>query len=93
MRFLSFLAKVAVFLMLLGFAVKNMEGVTVRYFSGLEWQAPLAFVALVIFSAGVLAGILTNLAVIVRQRRELLALKRELSARGRAAVAIPVEAI
>jgi uncharacterized integral membrane protein len=92
MRILSLLAKVAVFLLLLGFAVKNTDGVTIRYFLGLEWQAPLAFVLLVTFTLGILGGIATNLLVMARQRRELLALKRELHAQRSARAPLPVEA-
>ena len=55
MRVFSLLTKLLVFLLLLGFAVKNIDSVTVRYFLGLEWQAPLAFVLLVFFAAGVVA--------------------------------------
>lgn len=92
MRILSLLAKIAVFLLLLGFAVKNTDGITVRYFLGLEWQAPLAFVLLVTFAIGILGGIATNLLVIARQRRELLALKRELHTQRHERAPLPVEA-
>ena len=44
----------ALFLLLLGFAVKNTDGRRVRYFLGLEWQAPLVLHAAGRFSrAGV----------------------------------------
>jgi len=71
-------AGIAVFLVLLGFAVKNTEGVVVHYFLGLEWQAPLVLVLLVFFAAGVVLGVTASLAILVRQRREILGLKREL---------------
>ena len=93
MRVISLFVKVALFLLLLGFAVKNMDGVTVRYFLGLEWRVPMAFALLVMFAAGILAGILTNLAVIARQRRELLAVRRELQAQRHAVTTVPVEAV
>jgi uncharacterized integral membrane protein len=83
--------KVVIFLLLLGFALKNTDVVTVRYFLGVEWQAPLAFVLLVLFAVGIVAGILTSLAVIVRQRRELSALKRELRSQSKAAAPVRAE--
>ena len=92
MRILSLLAKIAVFLLLLGFAVKNTDAVTVRYFLGMEWQVPLAFVLLVMFGLGIFAGILTNLVVMAKQRRELLALKRELHAQRHLHAPVPVDA-
>ena len=91
MRTLLIMAKaaagIAVFLVLLGFAVKNTEGVVVHYFLGLEWQAPLVFVLLVFFAAGVLLGLTASLAILVRQRREILGLKRELRGLTRSPVA------
>jgi uncharacterized integral membrane protein len=80
-------AAVAVFLLLLGFAVKNSDSVAVRYFLGLEWQAPLVFVLLVFFATGIVLGVTASLGIIVRQRRQILGLKRELRGVTRAAVA------
>lgn len=80
-------AGIAVFLVLLGFAVKNTDGVVVRYFLGLEWQAPLVFVLLIFFAAGVVLGVTASLAILVRQRREILGLKRELRGLTRSPVA------
>ena len=91
MRTLLILAKAAAgiagVLVLLGFAVKNTEGVVVHYFLGLEWQAPLVFVLLVFFAAGVVLGLTASLAILVRQRREILGLKRELRGLTRSPVA------
>jgi uncharacterized integral membrane protein len=92
MRIVSLVIKVVMFLLLLGFAIKNTDVVTVRYFLGMEWQAPLAFVLLVLFAVGIVAGILTSLGVIVRQRRELSALRRELRSQSKAAAPVSVEA-
>jgi lipopolysaccharide assembly protein A len=77
----------AAFLLLLGFAVKNTDSVTVRYFLGLEWRAPLVFVLLVFFAVGIVLGVMASLTAIVRQRRQIFGLKREL--RGRARTASP----
>ena len=93
MRLLSLLTKLVVFLLLLGFAAKNLDGVTVRYFLGAEWQAPLAFVVLVFFALGVVAGILTALGIVMRQRRELQSLRRALRRQVDDPVSRPVEAI
>ena len=92
MRMLGWLVKIVVFLLLLGFAFKNTDAVTVRYFLGFQWQAPLAFILLVIFGLGIFAGILTNIWVVARQRRELSALKRKLHAQKQVRAPLPVEA-
>ena len=92
MRMLGWLVKIVVFLLLLGFAFKNTDAVTVRYFLGFEWQAPLVFILLLVFGLGIFAGILTNVMVGARQRRELSALKRELHAQKQVRAPLPLEA-
>jgi putative membrane protein len=92
MRILFLLLKTVVFLLLLGFAFKNSDSVIVRYFLGLEWQAPLVFVLLVFFGIGIAIGAMTNLGIIVRQRRDILGLKRELRSHMRGA-AVPAELV
>ncbi|HTP96235.1 MAG TPA: LapA family protein [Burkholderiales bacterium] len=82
MRYLWWAARIGLFVAILGFAVKNADPVSVRYYLGAEWRAPLAFVLLVVFGAGVGLGMLAALSKIFRQRREIAALKRELSGRS-----------
>jgi uncharacterized integral membrane protein len=77
-------AGVTIFLLLLGFAVKNSDSVAVRYFLGLEWHAPLVFMLLVFFAAGAAMGVAASLTIMVRQRREILGLKREIRGLARA---------
>jgi putative membrane protein len=77
----------AVFLLLLGFAVKNTDNVVVRFFLGFEWQAPLVLLLLAFFTAGIALGIAASLAILVRQRRAILGLKRELRGATRTAAA------
>jgi len=83
MRIFFLLLKIAAFLLLLGFAAKNTDNVAVRYFLGFEWHAPLVFVLLVCLGIGIGMGAVASLAIIGRQRREILGLKRELRRRGR----------
>jgi uncharacterized integral membrane protein len=85
MRFVLWTLKLALFLVVLSFAVKNTDIVTVRYYLGYQWQAPLVLVLLAFFCLGVLVGIVSSLSHMLRQRRALVSLKRELSARNRAA--------
>ena len=84
MRYLLWTLKLALFLLVVSFAVKNTDIVAVRYYLGYEWEAPLVVVLLVFFCTGVLVGIAANLAHMLRQRREVAALRRELNARSRA---------
>lgn len=78
MRYLLWVIKFVLFVLVLSFAVKNTDTVTVRYYLGNEWQAPLIFVLLVSFCGGVAVGIFAGLTRVFRQQREITALKREL---------------
>jgi putative membrane protein len=83
MRYLLWLLKFLLFILILSFAVKNTDTVVVRYYLGYEWQAPLVLVLLVVFCLGVVIGIIANFTHTFRQRREIVALKRELRAQAR----------
>jgi uncharacterized integral membrane protein len=76
MTYLGWIFKFALFVVVLTFAIKNTDVVTVRYFFGGEWQTPLVFALLVAFCVGVAVGLMAGLAQLVRQRREIAALKR-----------------
>jgi putative membrane protein len=82
MRYVLWVVKLALFAVALTFAIKNTDPVAVRYFLGQEWRAPLIFVLLVFFCLGAALGLLAALVQILRQRREISALKRELQARS-----------
>lgn len=85
MRYLTWLLRAILFLMLLGFAVKNDQPVVLRYFFGYEWQSSLVVVLLLFFAVGVGVGMLAVLGNIFRQRREIAALKRELRLKNKLA--------
>lgn len=89
MRYLFWLLKFALFVLVLSFAVKNTDAVTVHYYLGHDWQAPLVVVALVFFSVGAVTGILASLGHLFRLRREIGALKRELLTRARGSDTAP----
>ena len=81
MRYISWLLRIFLFLLLLGFAAKNSETVTLKYYLGYEWQAPLVLVMLVFFVLGAAIGIAACLGYLFRQRRQLAALKKEATVR------------
>ena len=78
MYYLGLILKFALFVLVLAFAVKNTDPVTVHYYFGGEWQSPLVFVMLVAFCAGVAAGLFAGLVQLFRQRREIATLKSQL---------------
>jgi len=75
-RALLLLLKLALFLLLLGLAARNSDFVTVRYFLGMEWQAPLALVIFVAFAVGLVTGLLACSVRLLRNHRELRSLRR-----------------
>ena len=85
MRYLIWLFRVFLFLILLGFAVKNDEPVVLRYFFGYEWHSSLIVVVLVFFAVGAAVGMLAVLSNLLGQRKELAALKDELRLKNKLA--------
>jgi uncharacterized integral membrane protein len=78
MRYVIWILKFTLFVLVLTFAVRNTEMVTVRYFLGWEWQLPLIFVLLIAFCAGIALGLAAGLGQIFKLRREIAALGRKL---------------
>jgi uncharacterized integral membrane protein len=75
MRYLLWAVKLGLFLLVFSFAVKNTDTVAVRYYLGIEWLAPLIFVMLVSFCAGVGFGVVACLGQLFRQRGEIARLR------------------
>jgi uncharacterized integral membrane protein len=83
LRFFSFIAWTAVFVVVLLFAIKNAEPVTLRFYFDTAWQTPLVLLVLVSFAAGAVFGVIACLPALARQRREALGLRKELELRQR----------
>jgi uncharacterized integral membrane protein len=80
MQALAWIFRIAIVLVLIWFAVKNSQVVTLHGFPEQSWQAPLVFVVLVAFVSGVVIGLLAWLPTVVRQRRENGKLRKSLAA-------------
>lgn len=78
MRAILWGCRLFIFLIVLVFAIKNTERVTVFFFFDMEWQAPLIFVLLASFAFGALFGLLSLLGTLFGLRREVSRLKRAL---------------
>lgn len=78
MRYLSWFLRVVLFILLLGLAIKNNQTVTLRYFFGYEWQATQAVILLIFFAVGALVGVLAMLVILLKKRREISRLKRDI---------------
>lgn len=67
--YLGWLAKLAIFLLVLGFALKNTQPVSLVSYLGFTWQAPLIVLLLLAFLLGALIGLLALLPYLFRLRR------------------------
>jgi uncharacterized integral membrane protein len=77
MRVVTWTVRLAVFLLLAAFAAKNADPVTLRFYFDLAFTAPLVVLLLGFFVAGALFGMLALLGTVLRQRRDIGALKRQ----------------
>ena len=77
MRIVTWALRLIVFLLLLAFAAKNVEPVTLRFYFDLALQAPLVVVLFGCFAAGALFGILALVGTLLRQRRQITLLKKK----------------
>ena len=78
MKYLNWFLRTFLFLILLSFAVKNDQPIVLNYFFGYEWHGSLVLILFLFFAAGVVLGVLSLLFHILRQRKEIAGLKKEL---------------
>ena len=71
MRYLSWLLRAFIFFSLFAFALNNQQPVTVHWFFGVQWQAPMVIIVLAVFAAGCAVGVLAMLPGLSRRWRRL----------------------
>ena len=76
MRVVTWAIRLIVFLLLVAFAAKNADPVTLRFYFDLAIETPLVVALFGFFAAGALFGILALLGTLLRQRREIAVLRR-----------------
>ncbi|HEX7386702.1 MAG TPA: lipopolysaccharide assembly protein LapA domain-containing protein [Castellaniella sp.] len=87
MRYLVWILRLVIFVIVLLFALKNTAPVDVGFFAGHGvQQVPLIVVMLVAFLLGLIFGLLVAALAMLKRRREINRLRREL-ARAQAAAA------
>lgn len=70
LRVVQWLLKAALFFTLFAFALNNQNDVTVHFFFGRQWTAPLVLVVLIAFSSGLLIGVLGMIPRWLQQRKK-----------------------
>ncbi len=83
MRALMWIVRLLLFFLLFGFAVKNDHLANLYFFFGAQWQLPVVFVILISFAAGALLGSTATFASLLRQRREIARLRRQVERTAR----------
>ena len=76
MRFLTWAILFVLFVLLLAFAAKNADPVTLRFYFDLALQAPLILLLFGFFATGAVLGLVAALGILFSQRREIARLKR-----------------
>jgi uncharacterized integral membrane protein len=61
MRVFVWLLRAFIFFTLFAFALNNQQAVTVNWFFGAQWQAPMVIVMLAVFAAGAALGVIAML--------------------------------
>jgi uncharacterized integral membrane protein len=77
MRFIVWLLRALVFIVLLVLALANTQNASLN-FAGYAWQAPLILIGLVFFAVGLFAGVLAAAPALVRMRLENGRLRRQI---------------
>jgi uncharacterized integral membrane protein len=84
MALLRWIVGGVLFVALLFLALQNSELATVRFYHWFSWQAPLIFLLLTAFAAGVVAGLLAGFSRAARLKRQLARLRKEMRSAGAA---------
>ena len=87
MKYLAWLLKAAIFFALFAFALNNQQDVTVHFFFGAAWRAPLVIVVLAAFSLGLAVGALGMVPRWLRHRRQARLVREQEAAATRARTA------
>ena len=69
MRLIVWLFRAFIFFTLFAFALNNQQTASVRWFFGVQWQAPMVIVVLAAFAAGCAVGVLAMLPDLWRRWR------------------------
>jgi len=77
MKYLTWLLRAAIFFALFAFALNNQQDVTVHFFLGRQWRAPLVLVVLAAFTLGLVVGVLGMLPRWLHLRQRARAAQRQ----------------
>jgi putative membrane protein len=76
MRVVTWTIRLVVFVLLVAFGAKNVEPVTLRFYFDLAVQTPLILALFGAFALGAFFGVVSLLGTLLRQRRQISALRK-----------------
>ncbi len=82
MRIVTWTVRLLIFAFVAAFAAKNVEPVKLRFYFDFLWEAPLVVVLLAFLALGAVLGLTATVGTMLRQRREIGRLRRELRQHG-----------
>jgi len=88
-RIVTWAIRLIVFVLLVAFAAKNVEPVTLRFYFDLALQAPLVVLLFAAFAVGALFGVLALLGTLLRLRRQVALLKKRVPPEEPARAPVP----
>jgi len=91
MQILVWLVRIIVVILVVWFAAKNADPVTVRGYLDSEIKAPLVLILLAFFACGLLLGLAASLLQLFRLKREIRNLNRILNRHQAESPAVPGE--
>jgi len=91
MQILVWLVRIIVVILVVWFAAKNADPVTVRGYLDAEIKAPLVLILLAFFACGLLLGLAASLLQLFRLKREIRNLNRILNRHQAESPAVPGE--
>ena len=78
-RLIYFLIALAALFLGVTFAFQNNQILSLKYYFGLHWTAPVSVVLLAAFATGIAIGFLAAARIVVRMQRQLVHARKEIA--------------
>jgi len=78
-RLIYFLIALAALFLGVTFAFQNNQILSLKYYFGLHWTAPISVVLLTAFATGIAVGFVAAARIVVRMQRQLVHARKEIA--------------
>lgn len=76
-RLVYWIAATVIFVFGVSFALKNQVDVAINYYMGLNWEAPLYLILLGTFVAGIVAGYLASMRMVLHMQHQMVQARKD----------------